>query len=135
MIEKTSNIVSINTDAPFECFIFARSKNRAYCRSSSLSDLSPTDVSPALNLVCAELSLRDRRDRLLDIFPAEKSRSAVGLLEEGVDPGEHGLQSEKTASDGGDDLKGKQRGELRQNRPILISQTELLKIRQPDFEF
>ena len=40
----------------------------------SLSDLSPTDVSPAVNLVCAELSLRDRRDRL-DIFLRKGSRS------------------------------------------------------------
>jgi hypothetical protein len=68
-----------------------------WCRPSCLSDLSPTDVSPTLNLVCAELSLGYRRDRLLDVFPAEKSRSAVGLLEAGVDPGEHGLQPQETA--------------------------------------
>ncbi len=41
---------------------------------SSLSELSPPDESPARKLVCADLSLRNRRDRLLDIFPAEKSR-------------------------------------------------------------
>ena len=48
---------------------------------SSLSDLSPTDVSPAKKLVCAELSLRKGRDRLLDIFLRKKSRSAEGFLE------------------------------------------------------
>ena len=35
---------------------------------SGLSDLSPPDVSPALEPDWAELSLRNRRDRLLDIF-------------------------------------------------------------------
>ena len=33
-------------------------------RDSSLSDVSPTDVSPAVELVSAEVSLRNRRDRL-----------------------------------------------------------------------
>jgi hypothetical protein len=43
---------------------------------SSLSDLSPTDASPAMVPDCAELSLRKRRDRLLDVFPAERGRFA-----------------------------------------------------------
>ncbi len=34
-----------------------------------------------MKLVCAELSLRKGRDRLLDIFLRQKSRSADGFLE------------------------------------------------------
>ena len=42
---------------------------------------------------CAELSLRNRRDRLLDIFLRKKSRSADGFFEEKADstPVEEGL--------------------------------------------
>ncbi len=43
---------------------------------SSLSDFSPPDVSSAMELVSAELSLGNRRDR---------------FMLRGLDPGEHGL--------------------------------------------
>ena len=52
--------------------------------ASSLSDLSRPDVSPAVEPDSAESFFRNPRDKLLDIFPAEKSRSAVGLLEDGA---------------------------------------------------
>ena len=41
---------------------------------------------------------------------AERSRSGEGCLQAGVDPDEHGLQSKRTAAEGGDGLKSKQSG-------------------------
>ena len=58
----------------------------------------------------AELSLRKRRNRLLDVFPAETSRSADAFVDAGMDPGKHGLEYEETASDGGHGLKSKPSG-------------------------
>ena len=66
-----------------------------------LSDFSPLDVSPAREVDYADLFLRNRRDRLLDIFLRKKSLCTDGLFEEGAGMGPYGATELAEGEDGG----------------------------------